>query len=109
MSRRVTTKTEIKDKALAIDALKLAGMSYRDEGDSLLITSGAIANARINLTTGEVSGDSDYRGHSAEGLGALRQYYGEAKYTWEAQRRGITITNRSVERNGDIVLMCRMA
>jgi hypothetical protein len=75
MSRRVTTKTEIKDKALAIDALKLAGMSYRDEGDSLLITSGAIANARINLTTGEVSGDSDYRGHSAEGLGALRQYY----------------------------------
>jgi len=108
MSRRVTTKTEIKDKALAIDALKLAGMSYRDEGASLLITSGACANARISLATGEISGDSDFA-HNAETLGALRQFYGEAKYRLEAQRQGITITSRSIERNGDIVLMCRMA
>jgi hypothetical protein len=108
MSRRVTTKTEIKDKALAIQALKTADMSYREEGDSLFITSGALANARINLTTGEISGDSDYR-HTTESLGALRQFYGEAKYRQECLRQGITIESRTINREGNIELVCMTA
>jgi len=108
MSRRVTTKTEIKDKALAEQALKLANMHYRDEGDALYITSGALANARINLTTGEISGDTDYR-HSQESLGAIRQFYGEAKYRQECLRQGITIESRTVNREGDIELVCMTA
>lgn len=108
MSRRVTTKTEIKDRDLAIQALKGAGMTYREQGKTLFITSGRMANASIDLTTGEVTGDSDY-GHNSGTLGGLRQSYGEAKYRAECLKQGISITSRHVEKNGDVVLMCRMA
>jgi hypothetical protein len=108
MSRRVTTRTEIKDKDLAKDALKIAGFSYRDEGNTLLITSGKLANARIDLTTGTVSGDSDYR-HSEEAMGELRRHYGEAKYTLECRRQGITIESRTVNRAGEVELVCMTA
>ena len=108
MSRRVTTKTEIKDRALAIQALKDAGMNYSSSGSTLRITSGRLANASINLDTGEISGDSDY-GHSLEVLGIFQQAYGETKYKAECTKQGITITSRLVEKNGDIRLKCRMA
>jgi len=107
MSRRVTTKTEIKDRDLAIQALKNAGMNYTESGKTIRITSGRMANATIDLTTGEVTGDSDY-GHSSGVLGGLRQGYAEAKYRAECVKQGITISSRTVERNGDIVLLCRM-
>ncbi len=108
MSHRVTTKTEIKDKALAAQALKIAGMGYQDMGTSLRITSGKMCNATINLQTGEISGDTDY-GHTNKSLGALRQAYGEAKYRAECMKQGINITSREVNRDGDVVLYCRMA
>ena len=108
MSRRVTTKTEMKDRNLVLQALKGAGMTYRESGKIIHVTSGRMANATIDLTTGEIIGDSDY-GHDSGTLGGLRQAYGEAKYRAECIKQGISITSRSVEKNGDIVLMWHMA
>lgn len=107
MSHRVTTQTEIKDKEIAINALQLAKMSYEDSGDNLRITSGDLRNAVIDLNTGLISGDTDYR-HNPEKLGALRQFYGEAKYRAECLKTGISITGRELDKEGNIVLMCRM-
>lgn len=105
MSHRVTTQTEIKDKALAMAALKQAGFSYAERGDTLTITSGELSNASIDLRTGTVSGDTDY-GHRAERFGALRQFYSEASYKAGLNKNGGYVESREVDKNGDIILMC---
>jgi hypothetical protein len=105
MSHRVTTQTEIKDKTLAIQAIKGAKLQYREVGnDQLVITSGGMNNATIDLRTGVISGDSDY-GHDKENLGVLRQHYSEAKFRAESLKNGVSIESRVVEKNGDVVLM----
>ena len=108
MSHRVTTQTEIKDKRLAMEALKKAGMTFVENGDSLRITSGRLSNATIDLRTGSISGDTDY-GHSATVLREVIQAYGEAKYRQECQRQGIQVESRSVDQKGNVVLLCHMA
>jgi hypothetical protein len=108
MSRRVTTKTEIKDKDLAVQAMKAAGLQYQDQGESLYITSGSMRGATLDLRSGSVSGDSDY-GHTTEGLGALSLHYGEAKYRRECLKQGISIESRTILKNGEIELICNMA
>lgn len=108
MSHRVTTKTEIKDRTLAIQALKSAGMSYQEHGDTIRITSGRMANATLNLKTGDITGDSDY-GHTGTTLGVIRQGYAEAKSRAEILKQGHTIYDRVAEKNGDVTLYCRMA
>lgn len=108
MSRRVTTKTEIKDKDLAVQAMKAAGLQYQDQGESLYITSGPMRGATIDLRSGSISGDSDY-GHTTEGLGMLRMHYGEAKYRRECLKQGITVESRSLNKAGEIELICNMA
>lgn len=108
MSHRVTTETEIKDKALATQACKAAGVSYVEQGNDMLrFTSGKLNNATLDLRTGRISGDTDY-GHTNEGLGALMQHYGEAKYRMECLKQGIAIESRLVDREGNIVLQCAM-
>lgn len=110
MSHRVTTQTEIKDKALAIRSIQAAGYSYQDQGESLMITSGPMNRATINLTTGVVTGDSDYHSRGDDSLGALKQHYAEAKYRAEMQKNGHEIISRSVDKQtGDILLHCRAA
>lgn len=108
MSHRVTTDTEIKDKALAIQACKTAGISYTEQGNDVIrFTSGGLQNATLDLRSGRITGDTDY-GHTQDKLGALRQAYGEAKYRYECQKQGISIESRQTEKNGDIVLMWSM-
>jgi hypothetical protein len=108
MSHRVTTQTEIKDKNFAVQALKSAGLSYREVGEQIHITSGRLANATLDLRSGLISGDTDH-GHSSETLGMLRQHYSEAKYRAECQKQGISVESRTVNKEGHIVLMCSMA
>jgi len=108
MSHRVTVQTEIKDRMLAIDSLKAANIQYREQGDTLYLTSGGFENATLNLKTGQVSGDTDY-GHNVGKLGVLRQHYAEAKFKQESFRQGISIQSRTVDRDGNIVLHCRTA
>jgi hypothetical protein len=108
MSHRVTTETEIKDKALLTVAAKTAGITFTEQGtDQIRFTGGKLSNATLDLRTGRITGDTDY-GHTESGLGVLRQAYGEAKYKDECRRQGITIENRQVDRDGNIVLMCSM-
>ena len=106
MSHRVTTQTEIKDKALAIEAIKAAGFTYAEDNDRLHITSGSMQNATIDLRTGIVSGDTDHR-HTKEKLGALRKHYTEAKFRAECLKQGISIESRRVDEHGNIRLMCQ--
>jgi hypothetical protein len=107
MSHRVTTRTEIKDKELAMAALKQAGYSFDDRGQQLTITSGDLSNASINLSTGDITGDSDWR-HNQEKFGALRQFYSEQKYKKELARQGGYVENRTVMQDGVIRLRCHI-
>ena len=108
MSHRVTTETEIKDKAMLTQACKTAKITFVDQGaNAVRFTSGSMNNAVLDLTTGRISGDSDY-GHTASGLGVLRQAYGEAKYQMECARQGIQIESRITDHEGNIILMCSM-
>lgn len=105
MSHRVTTQTEMKDKALALQAAKLAGVNVADEGNYLRFTSGPLARASLDLRTGLISGDTDY-GHTVEKLDALKMHYSEAKYKLECARQGIMIESRTVNKDGEVTLIC---
>lgn len=107
MSHRVTTETEIKDKVLLAQACKTAGVTFAESGETIRFTSGPMSNAVLDLWSGRITGDSDY-GHTSSGLGVLRQAYGEAKYKNECARQGIQIESRTVDHEGNIVLMCSM-
>lgn len=107
MSHRVTTETEIKDRVLLTQAAKAAGITFTEHGNTVRFTSGAMSGATLDLGTGRITGDSDY-GHTASGLGALRQSYGEATYRNQCGRQGIQIESRTLDREGNIVLMCSM-
>lgn len=108
MSHRVNMKTQIKNADRAKEALKLAGCSYRESGGMIHITSGGLENVSIDLTSGNISGDSDY-GHTAEKIGILRQHYTEAERRYVYLKEGVTIESRSMDEKGRIVLACRMA
>lgn len=110
MSYRVIKQTQITNEKLAIEALKIAGMSYTKQGNTLHITSGTLNRATIDLSTGDITGDSDFRGHSADAFGVLRQHYGEAQCRETVLKQGITINDRQIERiDGEdcVVLYCR--
>jgi hypothetical protein len=95
MSHRVTVQTEIKDKGIASAALRAQGYSFTESGNSLRITSGELNRATIDLSTGAISGDSDY--HTSAKLGLLRQAYGEEKFKAEAFKQGFSIESRTEE------------
>lgn len=105
MSHRVTTKTEVKDKELAIKALNYAKMSYRETSSNRIeITSGKLKGAVIDLNTGEIIGDTDY--HSEDTLGVLRQHYAVVKYKEECANKGISIQSEETDEEGNVVLRC---
>lgn len=103
MSRRIENKMEITNKDLAMRALQQAGISYQDMGTEIVMTSGDLANARIDLITGSVRGDSDF-GHTSQKFGVLRQYYSEAQVREEYNKSGTMIDGRSVDQDGNVVL-----
>ncbi len=108
MSHRVTTQTEIKDKELAIAALHQANCAFTERGNELTITSGPLKNATLNLATGRIEGDTDF-GHknNNDSLGFLKRFYAEAKVKQECAIQGITIEERTVEKDGTIKLLCQ--
>jgi len=109
MSMRITSKTEIKDITLAKKALAQLKMKYTEQGKTLQITSGKFAHrVVIDTSTGVVNYDSDDR-FSDKDFNAFRQAYTEAVFNQNAQRDGVTIDERQVQSNGDIVLMFHTA
>jgi len=103
MSKRVTTLTEVKDRAIAEKALRDSAMGFRSDGATIYITSGALAGATIDLTTGVVSGDD--MTHSAASMGKLRQLYSEAKMRLMIANQGGSIQSTKTLSNGDIELL----
>lgn len=109
MSKRITTKTDMTNKEFAITALKASGLRYEEVGSTTLrITSGDLNNATLDLTTGNISGDSDF-GHRKGQLGTLARDYMEAQARSVAARKGVQIKQRLVnEKTGRVTLKCRM-
>ncbi len=106
MSHRVTVKTEMKDKGLVIQALNQAGIGFRDPGGNILqMTTGRFHKSHINLSSGEIVGDTDDVTQAE--LGLLRQYYAEAKFRKESAPEGVIVESRTVDQEGVIVLQCR--
>lgn len=103
MSHRVTTKTEITDRELALSALKSAGVTFRDLGNNKFTITASGVTADLNLATGEIGGDAD---HLRSGpFDTLKQHYAEQKYVWELRRQGHTVESRQVDAQGNIVIM----
>jgi hypothetical protein len=108
MSRRVTNKSNMTDKDLAVYAAELAHIEYSVSGETIFFRSGSLANASLNLSTGDVRGDTDF-GHTEDTLGLLRSYYQEAQTRREFAKQGTVIDSREVQENGDIVLLWHTA
>lgn len=103
MSHRVTTKTELKDRELALEAFKSSGVAFRDLGSNKFTITAKGVTADLDLNTGTIGGDAD---HLRSGpFDGLIQQYGEAKYTWELRRQGHTIQSREIDAQGNIVIM----
>ncbi len=106
MSHKVTTKTTIKNKKLALQALKAAGWRYSERGSNIIdIQGGPMHGSWVDLSTGTVTGDTDY--HGKTGLKALNKHYSEALVRAEAQKNGGQIIERTVAKNKDIVLIAQ--
>ena len=108
MSKRITTKTSMKDKELAKRGLNLAKIAFCEDGNRLRIADGRFRGVYLNTLTGEIVSDSDFDLKDAD-FNPIRQAYSEALCHKRAQIDGIQIEERTVEHNGDIVLLCHMA
>jgi hypothetical protein len=109
MSRRITHRSEMKDRELVAQAAKSAGIAFRDLGNNLIqFTSGNMANSTLDLGTGVVTGDSDH-GHTSAKLGMLRQHYAEAQVRREFQKTGTNVKERQTNDEGSIILMWHRA
>lgn len=107
MSHRITTKTSIQDESVAKAALTKAGWSHTVSGKTITVTSGPMNGARINLTTGEVIGDTDY--HSDSALQALNQGYSVEQVTASVLSKGGYIVEGPTTVGEDIVLTARVS
>jgi hypothetical protein len=108
MSHRITTKTEITNKKLAIQALKTAAWGYTESGDTLRVLDGPMRNATVNTSTGTVSGDTDWhRRGGGDGLQALNKFYSEALIRAETQKQGGQIESRTLDKDQNIILIAQ--
>lgn len=104
MSHRITSKTEMTDRALAEKSLRLAGMTFQTQGNTISITGGSLRGARLDLRTGVITGDTDWhQGHMDD----LKQSYAEAKVLQTIEMEGHTVENREVLQNGAVKLLVR--
>lgn len=101
MSHRVTTETEMTDANLVATVLRAAGIGFTMQKKNILISDGD-AKAILNLQTGRFTYGT---GQAPEKLGLVRQLYAEAKYREACAREGVNIESRTVDKNGDIILM----
>jgi len=101
MSHRVTTETEMTDANLVATVLRAAGIEFTMQKKNVLISEGD-ATAILNLKTGRLTYST---GPVPEKLGLLKQLYAEATYRAACMREGVTIESRTVDKNGDIILM----
>ena len=112
MSRRVTTKTEIKnidflEIACKSETCQKAGIRMEKLSGNVFRIQAGRSSGTLNLETGEVEGDSDHF-HDSD-LGPLRMAYAEQSYLHTLRRQGATVQSRSVNQKGEIVLIYQTA
>lgn len=103
MSHRITLNAQLKDRKAAAQALKKKKWDFREEDDRFQITTGPMARAFINFSTGAVEGDSDL--HSKSQLGGLNQAYSEEMMLGRISDEGGLIEERLVLGDGTIRLV----
>lgn len=103
---RTTTETELRDAALVEIALRAAGFTFTREGEAFDIAAPEGIRARLDLRTGRLFSDS---AEMPKKFCVLRQHYAEARYRAECESLGIKIEARTVDREGNIILMCSEA
>jgi len=100
----------MKDASVLKKTLEESGIAFSQSGAIFNLSSGDFKGASVNVSTGTItSGDVDYFKVDASKLGLLRQKYAETLYKEEAFKEGILVESRTVEKDGSITLMCRMA
>jgi hypothetical protein len=104
MSDPMMTATELRDPVLLATALAGAGVGLTNEKGDVVITDGS-ATVTLDLKTGRLTGDVETMRKT---LGLVRQLYAEAKYRAECEQQGIEIGHRTIDKQGNIVLVCRM-
>jgi hypothetical protein len=97
----VTTETEMTDANLVATVLRAAGIEFTMQKKNILISTGD-GTAILNLKTGRLTYNT---GATPEKLGLVRQLYSEATYRAACEREGVEIMDRTVDKNGDIILM----
>ena len=100
MSHRVTTETEMTDANLVATVLRAAGIEFTMQKKNVLISQGD-GTAILNLKTGRLTYGT---GPVPEKLGLVRQLYAEAQYRAACEREGVEIVDRTVDKNGDVIL-----
>lgn len=108
MSRIIQLQTEMTDLNLATTALESAGIAYTVNGDIIRMLSGDLNNATIDLKSGRISGDSDFK-HTSYKFGMLRQHYSEAQVREAYAKEGTQVDERATDTEGNIVLMWHTA
>ena len=107
MSHKITYKTALKDVDLAQSAAKALGMATSINKDTMKFSSGALRGASLDLRSGVITSDSDWK-HEAN-VERFQVAYNEAKATLEISRQGHTILGRTETTvNGQTVvqIMC---
>jgi hypothetical protein len=102
MGLRVTAETELKEVGLVEAAVQAAGFEFTRKKETFVIVAGDVT-ATLDLKTGRLTSKDV---EMPRRLGVLRQYYAEAKYRAECERQGIRIESRTVDQEGNVVLIC---
>lgn len=104
MSHRVTTQTDMKDVSILSAICKKQNIAFEQSGNMVTFQGGQLRGATLNLTTGQMVGDSDVHGRGDTILGSLRQSYAHEMVRREALKNGVTIMSTETDRDGYILL-----
>ncbi len=106
MSHRVDFKSDITDADLLKKTLvRLRIPEYRVVGKVFSFTGGPYGGATIDLSTGLISGDSDW---IHDKLKLIHQVYSEEQVLEKIRLQGASIENRSVNEEGSVIILCRL-
>jgi hypothetical protein len=104
VGHRVTIETELKNAVLVDVALRAAGFAFTREKEAFVIVADDVT-ATLDTRTGRLTSEDV---EMPRKFGLLRQLYTEAKYHAECERQGITFEARTIDKDGNVVLLCSM-
>jgi len=110
MSHRARFETQIKDKDIAKRALAKNNIAFREEGERLILQTGAFRDTVIDTKSCNVTGADVDRNASASdtAIGSLRQMYSVEERLDMHFRVGTSVTNQYTRMKGNqqVVVLC---